>query len=411
MRFLAFIFLALFFSNPVSAGSFNFLDSLTSLVQGITALVSSIFAQPLNFMPYPQQTVTQITQVTSCNCPSGYYCPPLCEVSYGTLGGCCFQNSCYDCRQIVPPICNGRCDTPDFLETCPWECPPPNPDLCKYLSCPICNGVCEGLLDCPLDCPAPTVPTCGDGVCEYNLEDQWNCGQDCCSYWWDEDVQDWRCSPCGDSWCDVAHGENLTRCPVDSCPTPPVCTGSDPTACGSSCVDCIQSKGVGAVCNGGVCSCPPGANPVPCVDEFGVKRCTNYAVDPSNCGGCAPPDPNPRGENCLRKTKAVAGQEVRAPEACWGAPGSPNAYGTCGVFQCNPDAGNPCGTLGSTDYKCCRNSDSSVFACTSVNSSASVVNCGACGNTCGSGGNAGRPFCCPSSGTYACSSAPCGPPI
>ncbi|HLD80748.1 MAG TPA: hypothetical protein VJA40_01985, partial [archaeon] len=87
------------------------------------------------------------------------------------------------------------------------------------------------------------------------------------------------------------------------------------------------------------------------------------------------------------------------------------AYGTCGVFQCNPDAGNPCGTLGSTDYKCCRNSDSSVFACTSVNSSASVVNCGACGNTCGSGGNAGRPFCCPSSGTYACSSAPCGPPI
>src|SRR3989338_8404799 len=190
---------------------------------------------------------------------------------------------------------------------------------------------------------------------------------------------------CGNGVCNDL--EDPINCPAD-CEPLKACINvlTDSENCGS----CGNVCASGASCDGGVCRCPVGT--------FSCGgRCTNYSVDPSNCGGCSASGSVLRGENCLEKTKPVAGESVPAPEACWGAPGSPNAYGTCGVFQCNPDAGNPCGTLGSTDYKCCRNSDSSVFACTSVNSQASVVNCGACGNACGQGGNAGRPFCVPSS--------------
>ena len=240
----------------------------------------------------------------------------------------------------------------------------------------------ETNLTCPGDCPGAQ---CGDFTCDVvGGENCANCPTDCGG-----------CTCNSNGACDQLT-ENFVTCP-DECEVPSTCNDFNPLACGAGCQDCIQTHGVGAVCNGGMCGCPPQTQS--CVDELGIKRCTNAATDPSNCGGCASPGSNPQGENCLRKTTNLLGQQVPAPEVCY--------LGTCGVTACTTN--NNCQALGN-DYKCC-GAAGSVKACTNVNSSASVANCGACGNTCGSGGNAGRPFCCPSGGTYACSSAPCPPPI
>ncbi|HLC45398.1 MAG TPA: hypothetical protein VJI67_00835, partial [archaeon] len=195
----------------------------------------------------------------------------------------------------------------------------------------------------------------------------------------------WIDVTCGNLSC--GNGENCDNCPSD-CGACPVCTDYSANACGGGCVDCVQAIGIGAICNGGVCSCPP--ETTSCRDSLtGVRSCTAPRADPQNCGGCSASGSVPQGENCLNK------QEV-----CY--------LGNCGVTACTSNSN--CSALG-TAYKCCGTAGTSVKACTNVNSQASVVNCGACGNTCGSGGNAGRPFCCPSGGTYACSSAPCPPPI
>ena len=168
-----------------------------------------------------------------------------------------------------------------------------------------------------------------------------------------------------------------------------------------SCVDvlddgyCRAAYGQGYSCCGGEClelgpgeecvnipepQCPPGT-----IRCDGV--CTNTQVDPTNCGyGCTS---NKAGENCIAKK-----------EAC--------ILGNCGVTACTTNAN--CATLGGF-YKCCGAGNTTVKACTNVNNYYSILNCGACGNQCGSGGNAGRPYCCPSGGTYSCSSAPCPPPI
>ncbi|HLD80779.1 MAG TPA: NosD domain-containing protein, partial [archaeon] len=172
------------------------------------------------------------------------------------------------------------------------------------------------------------------------------------------------------------------------------------SVCGDGvCDDSIETcASCEADCNR--CDCPPSTYRCD-------GKCISYSADPQNCGGCKAEG---EGENCLEKTRPLAGQQVPAPEVCWG-PGSPNAYGTCGVFTCAVH--DDCATLNIMNfvYKCCGNENATVFACTSVNSSASVLNCGACGNQCGSGGNAGRPYCCPSGGTFACSSAPCPPSL
>ena len=335
------------------------------------------------------------------NCSDCGYCGNgNCEAGFESCVHCP-----WDCVDLctLPNLCNNDGVCASGIETannCPGDCMHCDEfgeycNNCGDLVCASWYG--ETIENCPVDCTVGNISTCGDGTCEYGVEDSWNCSQDCCT-WFENENGEWTCSQCGDLYCDTAHGENLAQCPVDSCPTPPVCTGSDPTACGPNCVNCVDTNGLGALCNGGTCSCPP--QTFNCVDEFGVKRCTNYAADPSNCGGCASQGYVPRGENCLKKTNSVAGQQVPAPEVCH--------LGNCGVTACTSNAN--CATLGAS-YKCCGTASPSTKACTNVNSQASVVNCGACGNACGQGGNAGRPFCCPSGGTYACSSAPCPPPV
>ncbi|HLD80608.1 MAG TPA: hypothetical protein VJA40_01255, partial [archaeon] len=243
------------------------------------------------------------------------------------------------------------------------------------------DGACllpETCATCPNDCGSCPLPYCGDSHCQGVLlgETCATCPSDCCSL-------------CGDRVCDGAfYGETCATCPQDCGNCVTSCSSFNSLSCGSSCQDCTQTHGVGAVCNGGVCSCPP--ETTSCRDSLtGVRFCTAPRADPRNCGGCSALGSVPQGENCLDK------QEV-----CY--------LGNCGVTACTTNSN--CSALG-TAYKCCGTAGTSVKACTNVNSQASVVNCGACGNACGQGGNAGRPFCCPSGGTYACSSAPCPPPI
>ncbi|HLD80858.1 MAG TPA: hypothetical protein VJA40_02560, partial [archaeon] len=169
-------------------------------------------------------------------------------------------------------------------------------------------------------------------------------------------------------------------CPLLSKCCDGVCrnTSTDALNCGACGNACATGYALGSNCVAGRCQCPIETNACDGV-------CVNYRTDPQNCGGCTAES---EGENCLEK------QEV-----CF--------TGTCGVAACTTNAN--CLTFGN-NYKCCGKAGV-VQACTNVNHNASILNCGACGNQCGSGGNAGRPYCCPSGGTFACSSAPCPPPI
>src|SRR3989338_8463225 len=284
-----------------------------------------------------------------CNASSGET-PVTCPLDCGILG----------CNY------NGACDLDETLITCPADCPTvcsdSNPIACgaACVDCTFYPGLgsacVNGQCQCPLGSSSCLNPLTMVYSCPAYEVDPVNCGY--CNH---------ECPPgfaCYDGIC------------VD--PNTQACTDYDSTHCGSSCVDCTQTVGVGAVCNGGVCSCPP--ETTSCRDSLtGVRFCTAPRADPRNCGGCSALGSVPQGENCLDK------QEV-----CY--------LGNCGVTACTSNAN--CSTLG-VNYKCCGTAGTSVKACTNVNSNASVLNCGACGNTCGSGGNAGRPFCCPSGGTYA----------
>ena len=404
---------------------------------------NTFFECPMNGISYCD-THCGAECAVDADCPAGAIC-----LSYRQLGGLCEPGICTcKCTTEGQVLCGGVCCPSDAcvsgqcLAVPPLPPPPPipptppTPPACGDLFCdprencglcPVDCGLCSGcgdgycdcslsslsftenFLTCPQDCGLPlsidfSQPGyCGDSWCASDSLYTWGCGV---SYYLSTE----NCSSCPDDCGSCEAGCGNLRCdPGEDCASCPTdcgglcgcgnrqCEPSEGENC-LNCEDCACSNG--RICNGGVCSCPP--ETVSCFDSAvsGQPSCVSPRADPQNCGGCSTPGYGVRGENCLNKTTRFAGQSVPAPEACWN--------GNCGVTACTTNSN--CSTLG-IDYRCCGTTSPTTKACTSVNSQASVVNCGACGTTCGSGGNAGRPFCCPSGGTYACSSASCGPPI
>ena len=119
---------------------------------------------------------------------------------------------------------------------------------------------------------------------------------------------------------------------------------------------------------------PPPSPPVCTATKCG-EECVNIGTDARHCGACFSECPG--GSGCLD--------------------------GKCVPICVEGDDAACKASLGSDSGVCCAYWPDRFF-CARLNTSEA---CGSCGNVCGQGGNAGRPFCCPSGGSWNCSSVEC----
>ena len=149
--------------------------------------------------------------------------------------------------------------------------------------------------------------------------------------------------------------------------------------------------GVGGDCPSQTTCCSTTAMPEPLngLSTIAPGLCLNTGFNPIACGGC-PGSPNAK--NCVTQ----GGNPVCVQGNCF-----------TGGQLCTTN--NSCQTFGEVlPMACC--TTGGVKACKYIGYGA-TNSCGSCDNVCGQGGNTGKPFCCPSGSTFACSASACLPPI
>jgi hypothetical protein len=316
-------------------------------------------------------------------CPSGQVCSsgacvPTCGVGLTNCGGACVdeqtdETNCGACGTTCglgqtclagaccndASVCSGACV--DFQTdnshcgACGTSCT--GGATCQSgICCPAgqtnCGGFCKDLSNDPSNCNT-CGNVCGSGTCTAGS---------CCGAGLTE---------CGTSGCvDLTKdngncGHCFNDCGTGSCQSGQCC-GAGLTLCGGSCVDekndnnnCggCGNKCTGGFCNKGTCSCSSG-------QTFCNGSCTVTSIDGNNCGGCG----------------TATGGAANNTFICGKGPntGSPDCWGS----RCEGSCASP------------------LTACPTGNGNNSCIdtavdpnNCGTCGNVCGTGGNAGNPFC------------------
>ncbi len=285
--------------------------------------------------------------------------------------------SCTDCGTISPLHgCQaGTCvlECPAGTAACNGTCvnQATDDDSCGA-SCTDCSTIgpfhgCQAGA-CVLECPTGTIAC--NGTCVNPQTNPDNCG---------------GCGATNASF-DCASGE------VCSAGTCTLSCQSGTTLCNGLCVDFASDEGncgacnaecaLGATCAGGSCACPA-ATPDAC-----ASLCTNLDADPGNCGTCGSSCGG--GESCSSGRCCPTGQ-VSCNGACKDLSSDETACGGCGpAFACG--AGETC-TSGSCECPYGQESCGAPGPQACVVTAVDDDNCGACGNVCGTGANAGKPFC------------------
>lgn len=260
--------------------------------------------------------------------------------------------SCTFCGPGVPCI-NGVCDCQERGQLCSLLCVDTTQLAFScgdcFAACPNAGEVCRAGA-----CACPTGERLCGMSCTEILTDPTNCGG-----------------------CGVVCGAGL-RCEagqcVASCGQAQSCSSdrcydvaNDPKHCGSSCRSCDE----GAICSGGVCSCPPGA--MTCNQE-----CVDTTRDARHCGAC--------GASC------AAGEECVA-SACTCQPGLTRCGSTCTQPLDDPDNCGACGQACGPGQLCGKGQCVSgcalgMEACETERLCRSGLNpfhCGGCDTTCDPG--------------------------
>jgi Sulfatase-modifying factor enzyme 1/Stigma-specific protein, Stig1/Putative metal-binding motif len=278
-----------------------------------------------------------------------------CGVACG-LSQTCIAGACCNDASVCGGACvdfqtdNNHCGACGTLCTGGATC---QSGLCCSAGQTNCGGVCKDLSSDPNNCN-----TCGN-VC---LSGSCTAGS-CCGAGLTE---------CGAACVNlITSSANCGHC-FNDCGSGKFCDNSLCCAngrhnCGGSCVDessdsnncggCGIKCASGGSCNNGACKCPSGQTAC-------NGACIVTSIDANNCGGCG------TATGGAPNTTFICGQGPNAGKSfCWGS-------------RCDTSCVSPLGACatGSGNNSC-------------LDTAVDPKNCGGCGNICGSGANAGKPFC------------------
>jgi len=318
--------------------------------------------------------------------------------------------------------CGNKCPTPSggtafcSTSTCGDNCGAltvcsGNPSYCADTTkdvnnCNTCGNICPNNV-------ANSAPTCVNKVCGFNCNSGYNkCGA--------------GSTTCYDVGSDPTHcGSNCINCPgAASGTSDPTCASGTcgfncktptPNKCGNNCVNLQSDKNNCKVCGtkctdpaNGVNNCVAGTCTITCngtLTECGGS-CVDTQTDESNCGGCGTTcganqlccggnckDKLSDNNNCGNCGVTCTSTQDCCTGACVDTDSDPNKCGSCT---------NKCGSTEICSGGTCSCPPAKPDTCNStcVDKQTDPNNCGSCGTTCGSGATCSGGTCTCSTGNW-----------